>query len=140
MRTRTLLLLAIGCGLAILLAGGIQLLRIANQKPTPSLGVGDSGTAGDVTVSVDEFTQDPQFATVTVTLGGVDDPNGLSGFRLVAPGDTVEYVPAESTCTGITVDEVTCTLAFPASQLDGSDRQLVFRRAGDQVRWVLVAN
>jgi hypothetical protein len=138
MRTRTLLLLAIGCGLAILLAGGIQLLRIANQRPTPSLGVGDTGTAGDVEVVVESFRADEQFAVATVTLSGVDDPEGLSGFRLVAPGDTVEYVPAESTCDGITVAEVTCTLAFPAAELAGSDRQLVFRRAGEQVRWVLV--
>ena len=37
MRTKTLLLLAIGCGLVILLAGGIQLLRVGGQEESATL-------------------------------------------------------------------------------------------------------
>ena len=137
MRTRTLLLLSIACGLAILLAGGVQLLRIAGQEPATALGVGDEGRAGDAVVVVRGYEEADGFALVEVTLSGVDDPKGLDGFRLQAPNTLVEHVPAESTCTGFTVDEVTCVLAFPATTLEGSDRQLVLRRAEEQQRWIL---
>ena len=51
MRTKTLLLLAVGCGLVILLAGGIQLLRVGGQEQSATLlGTGQPGKAGDVTV------------------------------------------------------------------------------------------
>ncbi|MCB0956101.1 MAG: hypothetical protein R2694_03405 [Ilumatobacteraceae bacterium] len=138
MRTRTLLLLAIGCGLAILVAGTVQLLRIAGQDETTALGVGDRGSAGEATVTVAGFAEADGYAVVTVELGGVDDPAGLDSFRLQAPNTLVEPVPAESSCDGITVTPTTCTIAFPAANLDGRDRQLVFRRGEEQVRWVLV--
>ena len=74
MRTRTLLLLAVSCGLAILLAGGIQLWRLANQEPpTPSLEVGGTGMAGDAIVTVTKATDAGDAFVVTVTLAGVDD-------------------------------------------------------------------
>ena len=138
MRTRTLVLLAIGCGLAILIAGTVQLLRIAGQEETTALGVGDRGSAGEVTVTVAGFSEAGGFAVVTVELGGIDDPKGLDSFRLQAPNTLVDPVPAESSCQGITADVTTCTIAFPAANLDGRDRQLVFRRGEEQVRWVLV--
>jgi len=103
MRTRTLLMLSIACGLAILLAGGIQLLRIANQEPATALTIGGTGQAGDAVVVVTGFGEHDDFAIVDVTLSGVDDPDGLSGFRLQAPNTLVEVVPTESTCVGFTV-------------------------------------
>ncbi|HAP76123.1 MAG TPA: hypothetical protein DCR14_08585, partial [Acidimicrobiaceae bacterium] len=92
MRTRTLLLLAVACGLVILVAGGIQLLRIAGQEETTALGIGDSGRAGEVTVTVLAFGERDGFAVVDVTVGGVDDQGGLDSFRLQAPNTLVEPV------------------------------------------------
>ena len=142
MRTRTLLLLAVMCGLAIVLAGGIQLFRLANQEtPIPPLPIGGTGTAGDAAVSVDSVDVTDTALVVTVTLEGVDDPNGLDGFSLVAPGKRIAHDAAEvdgNACTRFTVAPVTCTLSFPTDGLSGSDRQLLFIRAGDQVRWKLV--
>ncbi len=142
MRTRTLLLLAVSCGLAILLAGGIQLLRLSNQEqPTPPLAVGATGSAGDATVTVEDVDTTDSVMVVTVTLGGVDDPEGLDGFSLVAPntriGPTVDD-GVDTACIGFTVAEVTCTLSFPTNGLTGTDRQLLLIRAEDQVRWKLV--
>lgn len=139
MRTRTLLLLAVTCGLVILVAGGVQLLRIAGQEETTALGIGDSGRAGEATVTVLGFRQGDGFAVVEVSVGGVDDPAGLDSFRLQAPNTLVEPVPSESTCDGIAEAITTCVIAFPATALEGNDRQLVFRRGDEQVRWVLVA-
>ena len=141
MRTRTLLLLAVTCGLAILLAGGIQLLRIANQEQNTALGVGDKGSAGDAVIVVERIAEDGGVLTVTVTLSGVDDANGLDGFTLVGvpkPVDAVQASDASDACTGFTVAPVTCTLTFPTAAFTTKDRQLLFIRAEEQVRWRLV--
>jgi hypothetical protein len=139
MRTRTLLLLAVSCGLAIMLAGGFQLLRLANQSTPAALSVGSSGSAGDATVTVVDFHEADGVAVVTVTLSGVDDPAGLDGFRLQTVNELL--VPNQrdgKACTGITLAPATCTLTFGTSGAKGASRQLVFRRAAQQVRWRLV--
>ena len=115
MRTRTLLLLAVSCGLAILLAGGIQLWRLANQEPpTPSLEVGGTGMAGDAIVTVTKATDAGDAFVVTVTLAGVDDPDGLEGFTLVGVDLAVKpsSVVNPGSCTGFTVAPVECTLTL----------------------------
>lgn len=138
MKTRTLLLLAVTCGLAILVAGTLQLLRLAGQQETTTLGVGDTGRAGDAVIVVTDYREDATHAVVTVTLSGVDDPEGISGFglanvsRIAAP--TGE---GDAACTALTREEVTCTLTFSTDGFDGPSRQLVFRRAEEQVRWKL---
>ncbi len=136
MRTRTLLLLAIGCGLAILLAGGIQLLRVGGQQQsTKLLTTGEPGKAGDVTVTlVSSSAADSTFDAV-VRIGGTDDPEGLNGFTLVGPGKVLSVT--SSTCSGITVAPVDCSLTFATSGMAGTSRQLIFHRADQQLRWVL---
>lgn len=142
MRTRTLLLLAVSCGLAILLAGGVQLFRLSNQEaPAPPLAVGATGSAGDAMVTVVDVDITDTALVVTVTLGGVDDAGGLDGFSLVAPNTRIAPstdAPIGTACTGFTVAEVTCTLSFATDGLTGTDRQLLLIRAEDQVRWKLV--
>ncbi|MBI4882444.1 MAG: hypothetical protein HY826_00150 [Actinobacteria bacterium] len=136
MRTRTLLILAVSCGLAILIAGGLQLLRIANQDtPHPPLIVGETAQVGDAVVTVESYEATDVAIVVTVTLSGVDDPDGLDGFTLITPGKPVSA--DRSTCVGFTVAPTTCELRFSALDLAGSDRQLLFQRAADQVRWRL---
>ena len=137
-KTRTLLLLAVTCGLAILIAGSVQLLRTAGQRNTTKLvAIGETGRAGDASVVVDAVDVQPATVSVTVTLGGVDDPHGLDGFTLVGAGSTR---PVDGgTCNGFTVDETQCTLLFDNTGLGGSARLLRFDRADDNLRWTLVA-
>ncbi len=139
MRTRTLLLLAVTCGLAILVAGTVQLLRLAGQETETILTLGDVGTAGDAKVQVTQFDEVDGVATVTVTLSGVDDPKGLEGFTLVGPGATMSpNQRGADACTGFTVAPLTCTLTFGTSDVKGADRLLVFHRAAQTARWKLV--
>ncbi len=136
MRTRTLLLLSVTCGLVILIAGGLQLLRIANQDtPEPPLSIGDTAQIGDAVVTVENYEITEDAIVVTVTLSGVDDADGIDGFTLIAPGSAVAV--EASACAGFTVAPVVCDLRFPAVDLAGSDRQLLFQRAAEQVRWRL---
>ncbi|MCE9623134.1 MAG: hypothetical protein K8R99_12390 [Actinomycetia bacterium] len=146
MKTRTLLILAVTCGLAILLAGGLQLLRLANQdEPTPPLSIGDSAQLGDAVVTVDHYAVTNDAILVTVTLSGVDDPDGVNGFTLIAPGEAISADPPSAAtesaevplCTGFTIAPQTCALQFPATALQGSDRLLFFQRAAEQARWRL---
>jgi hypothetical protein len=141
MRTRTLLLLAVTCGLAILLAGGIQLLRLANQKPEAALlDVGGTGKAGDAVVTVIDAGAVGDTFVVTLDLSGVDDADGLDGFTLVGVGNVVKPLPPEGAdaCTELTVEQVRCTLAFPDDGFENDDRMLLWERAEDRVRWKLV--
>ena len=136
MRTRTLLLLAIACGLVILLAGGIQLLRVGGQQQTAKLlANGEAGKAGDVTVELVSSSIGDTNLVAVVRVGGVDDPGGLDGFKLVGPGKVLPV--ATSDCDGITLDQVDCALTFTTTGMQGTFRQLIFQRADQQLRWVL---
>ena len=84
MRTRTLMLLAVACGLLILVAGGVQLLRVANQDDPPrAVAIGETVRVGDMEIVVQGFGERAGSVLVDVELGGVDDPDGAGGFRLV---------------------------------------------------------
>jgi hypothetical protein len=139
MRTRTLLLLAVTCGLMILVAGTVQLLRLAGQHNTTILEVGSTGHAGDAVVTVTGFDEHDGTAVVSVTLSGVDDPAGLDGFALAGVSKVAVPAPdgSATACTGFTVAAVECTLTFSTDGFEGGSRQLLFRRAEEQVRWKL---
>lgn len=150
MRTRTLLLLAVVCGLAILVAGGIQLLRVTGGgDAADDLAIGDAADAGDLTVTVTGASEPDATMRVEVRLGGVDDPAGIDGFRLVVPGAALaplsgdqaaartDDLAAADVCAVLTVAEQTCLLVFDTSGVDGSARVLLARRGEDQVRWTL---
>ena len=138
MRTRTLLLLAVACGLVILVAGGVQLLRIAGQdEPAPAAQIGEPVRVGDLTVTVDGYAERGDRAVVELSLGGVDDPEGTIDFRLVVPGESL--APVEDACGGTTLVERACSLTFELGDTDGSSRVLLYRRGDEQARWILAS-
>jgi hypothetical protein len=139
-RTRTLLLLAVGCGLVILVAGVIQLLRIAGQDDPPEAApIGAPVRVGDLTVTVERFEETDEQAVVSVELGGVDDPDGTDDFRLVVPGESLRPVAGDDpdACAGTTVEPQNCTLTFDLTSSEGSSRVLLYRRGDERVRWEL---
>jgi hypothetical protein len=137
MKTRTLLLLALGCGLAILLAGGALLLRLAGQDdPEPPVALGVESAIGDLHVTVLSAAEQSATETLIVELelGGVDDPDGAAGFELIASGRPIPP-SAASTCGTTTLELRRCTLVFDVSTADGESRVLRYRRGDDQARW-----
>jgi hypothetical protein len=140
MKTRTLLLLSVGVGLMILLAGGILLLQLTNESAAVEpAAVGEAVQVGDVDVVVVGAEDTGTMFSVDVEIGGVDDD--MSGFSL-ATGDTrLEPVTAaaDGRCTEITVVEQRCRIEFDVSDTDGSNRVLVLRRGDQQRNWVLGA-
>jgi hypothetical protein len=135
-RTRTLLLLAVACGLVILAAGVVQLLRIAGQdEPERAARVGERVEIGDLSVTVEDFAERDGRAVVAVEVGGVDDPDGTDDFRLVVPGAAL--APVDDQCAGTTVAQRACSLTFNVGAVNGSSRVLLYRRGDEQARWVL---
>ena len=137
MKTRTLLLLALGCGLAILLAGGALLVRLAGQDdPEPPVALGAEAVIGDLHVTVLSAAEETgsQVLTVELELEGVDDPDGAAGFELIASGRPIPPSDA-STCGTTTLEPIQCTLVFDVSTADSESRVLRYRRGDDQARW-----
>ena len=138
MKTRTLLLLSVGVGLMILLAGGVLLLQLANESAAVEPAeVGDVVRVGDVEVTVLGAAETATLFSVDVEVGGVDDD--LSGFSLATGDRRLQPVTAaaDGRCTEITVVEQRCRIEFDTSAADGSNRVLVLRRGDQQRNWVL---
>lgn len=136
MKTRTLLLLAVACGLAILLAGGVLLVQIATREDVrPPSPLGEEVRVGDMTVIVDTSTEDGGRRSVEIRIGGVEDPDGTAGFRMIA---SARPAPLVDSCGATTRLLTTCTLVFEVPD-DGGSRQLLYDRGDRSARWVLTA-
>lgn len=140
MRTRTLLLLAVSCGLVILVAGVVQLLRIAGQDETVDFSAINAPVqVGDLDVVVESYEESAGTAVVAVRLGGVDDDDGAAGFRLVVPDALLEPTGAGAdACVAVTVAPATCELTFNIGDAAGGVRVLRLERGDDSARWELV--
>jgi hypothetical protein len=143
MKTRTLLLLALGCGLAIMLAGAVFLFQLASQDDVSApISLGDPVQVGDMTVIVDGATELGGTLEVSVRIGGIADTDGADGFRLIASGRPVrpDIGTADTgapTCGSTTTAIEACRVRFDVSIADGSSRVLFYDRGDVTVRWVL---
>jgi hypothetical protein len=141
-RTRTLLLLAVVCGLVILTAGVVQLLRIATQdEPARPAAVGEPVAIGDLTVTVERVEETAGDAVVVLEIGGVQDVDGTDEFRLIVAGASLRATGTDTpdlpACVGTTVEAQRCSLTFDLSADAGNTRVLLYRRGDEQVRWNL---
>jgi hypothetical protein len=136
MKTRTLLLLALGCGLAIMLAGAVFLFQLANQDAVaePET-LGEVVGVGDMAVAVIDADETDGRLVVRVELGGVRDDSPAEDFRLIASGRPV--TPDRSDCPPTGVERRSCVVEFDVSGADGVSRVLFYERGDEQVRWVL---
>ena len=138
MKTRTLLLLSVATGLAILLAGGVWLFQLAReQEAVESSVAGDTVTVGDVDVTVHGASQRAGVFGIDVTVGGVDDLDGIESFLLVTGQADVapETAPADGRCSEITEQPQSCALEFAVDGADAPNLVLVMRRGEDVARW-----
>ncbi len=138
MKTRTLLLLSVGVGLMILLAGGVLLLQLANESAdVEPAEVDENVTVGDVDVTVFGASEANGVFAVAVEVGGVDDD--IASFSLATGDNRLSPVPApaDGRCTDITVAPQQCRIEFDVSSSAGSNRVLVLRRGDEQRNWVL---
>jgi hypothetical protein len=92
-----------------------------------------------MTVTVLDATEADGLLAVEVRIGGVDDPDGVDGFRLIASGRAVTPLPAtgDADCAATSVEPRSCTVRFDVNDADGSSRVLFYDRGDDGARWVL---
>jgi hypothetical protein len=137
MKTRTLMLLALGCGVVIMLAGAVFLFQLATQdelvEPAP---IGVVTDVGDMAVTVFESQGggDGSLA-VRIEIGGTVDSAPAENFRMIASGRPAPLLG--TTCVPTGVEPQTCVMAFDVSSADGSSRVLFYERGDEQARWVL---
>jgi len=146
--TRKLIVVALLCGLAILVAGGIQLFRIsdADDRTVDVLAEGEAATVGSVTVVVEDSSSDGAMIRATVRMSlaegsGTDDTTvPLSSFTLLVGGrlqPSLVGVDDPAQCgSPVTVgaEPTTCEVAFEGG--DGT-ATLAFSRDGEQAQWRL---
>jgi hypothetical protein len=140
--TRKLIVVALLCGLAILVAGGIQLLRIADtdDRTVEVLAEGESATVGSVTVAVEGSGRDGAVITATVRLSAAEETSvPRSSFTLLAGGRLHRALASEgaSGCPSqVTVGRTptSCDVAFEG---DDGTATLAFSRDGEQAQWRL---
>ena len=138
MKTRTLLLLALACGVAILLAGGVLLVQLAGRDdPEPPAAIGQTVTVGDMSVRVDGATERDGVVVVDVVVGGVADDDGAAGFRMIASGRPAPALDGDDSCVATTASPTACVLRFDVSGADGSSRVLFYARGEESARWEL---
>jgi hypothetical protein len=141
--TRKLIVTALICGLAILVAGGIQLVRISHNKPAvPVLDQGEQTVVGGVRATVTNSARDGRGFHVGVELSApsastvaITDFTLLVGGKLEQPTNTsTSSAPGCAAPIAVGTAPIRCTLDF--RDRDGS-ATLAFSRAGDQRIWAL---
>jgi len=160
--TRKLILLALACGLAILVAGSVQLLRIQRGESS-TLALGDSTEVATVTASVIAAVADTDSVEVTVRMkvastasspigdalvgwslltGGLKEPvepvgDGAEAGAQPSVGDAVDAAPR---CAGLRInagETRDCLLSFPVAPGGAGTTYVTYRFAGQPATWSL---
>ena len=145
MSTRRLIAVALLCGLAILVAGGIQLLRISDRssRTVAVLEEGQSATVNGLTVTVEHSLIDAagDRIIVGVSLRSADKPTTVpvSSFTLLVGGE-LEAAGGDAAgegggCFGrmpVGADDLSCLLSF---SLRRGTATLGFSHGGEQRLW-----
>ena len=136
MSTRKLILTALVCGLAIMLAGGFKLFQVATDDvEAVVLALGTEQTLGDMVVTVTAVEQRQDGTFVTVSMRGVEGADGLEGWKLLANGklnDPLSGTEAPE-CVTKAAQNVTCVVPFVESV--GSSVTVAYQRADAQSQW-----
>jgi hypothetical protein len=147
-KTRTLIALAVGCGVAILIAGGVFLWRVfanRDELTVPEIKApGQSQEVGPVTATVVGSNLVDRVVVVRVHLQSDQAlPDAGAGWALVVAGDKAPTAPIAvpdgqgAACAGQAVQPgvgLDCAVAFPAG--DG-DRYVAFAVGRTQRQWKL---
>ena len=136
MSTRKLILTALVCGLAIMLAGGFKLFQVATDSvEAVVLDLGTEQTLGDMVVSVTKVEQRDDGTFVTVSMRGVDGADGFEGWKLLANGKLNDPLTTNdgAGCVTKVAQYVTCVVPFVESV--GASVTVAYQRADAQSQW-----
>lgn len=142
MRTRTLLLLSLGCGLAILLAGVGMFWRLSTQETSATAALGVPTQVGDLAVTVVrsaevEAGSTPGMVEVEVRFDGPPDDEPARNFALLVDGQTLAVDSTD--CPALVGPPVECTVSFQLAVEQPGARLLSYQRGEERAVWVLPA-
>lgn len=136
MSTRKLILTALVCGLAIMLAGGFKLFQVATEDVEAVVyDLRSEQTLGDMKVTVLEVQQSDAETTVSVRMRGVEGADGYEGWKLLADGKLSDPIVTADTppCVTKVAQYVECEIPFIGST--GSSLTVAYQRANLQSQW-----
>lgn len=130
------MLLALGCGMAIMLAGAVFLFQLSSQDDIEEpVTFGEVAEVGDMSVTVVDAVEDAGRLQVLLAIGGTADGDPTGGFRLIASGRPVSL--GSTTCPASSESLTNCAIEFDVAGADGDARVLFYERGDEQARWVL---
>ena len=136
MSTRKLILTALICGLAIMLAGGFKLFQVATEDVEAVVyDFGSEQTLGDMKVTVQSVNQSDSQTVVSVRMRGVEGADGYEGWKLLADGKLSDPIVTADTppCVTKMAQYVECAVPFAGSE--GSSVTVAYQRANLQSQW-----
>ncbi len=138
MKTRTLLLLSLGCAIVILAAGIGLFVRLgANDATTFPSEFGDRVEVGDLEVLVSNASREGLMQRISVTVSGIDDREVTDSFAVISSGVPLNAEPND--CVAIAQADTSCEVEFVLSTETSEPAVLIVTRGEERGRWVLAA-
>ena len=138
MKTRTLLLLSLGCAIVILAAGIGLFVRLgANGTATVPSEFGDRVEVGDLQVVVSNASRDGFKQRISVTVSGIDDREVTDSFAVISSGVSLNAEP--NVCVAVIDADTSCEVEFVLSTETSEPAVLIVTRGEERGRWVLAA-
>ena len=138
MSTRKLILTALLCGMAIMLAGGIKLFQVVTTEETAvMLELGTPSKVSDMTVTVTSVDKESFGTIVHVSMAGVEGADGYEGWQILADGELAQPILDDEAgpvpaCTTRAAAPVDCAIRFVAAK---GTVTVAYARAGEQSQW-----
>ena len=137
MKTRTLLLLSLGCAIVILAAGiGLFVRLSANDATTVPSEFGDRVEVGDLQVVVSNASREG-LKRISVTVSGIDDREVTDSFAVISSGVSLNAEP--NVCVAVIDADTSCEVEFVLSTETSEPAVLIVTRGEERGRWVLAA-
>lgn len=138
MKTRTLLLLSLGCAIVILAAGIGLFVRLGTNDVTAAPSeFGDWVEVGDLQVVVSNASREGLKQRISVTVSGIDDREVTDSFAVISSGVSLNAEP--NVCVAVIDADTSCEVEFVLSTETSEPAVLIVTRGEERGRWVLAA-
>ncbi|MGC6477570.1 MAG: hypothetical protein ACON36_04710 [Ilumatobacteraceae bacterium] len=138
MKTRTLLLLSLGCAIVILAAGIGLFVRLGTNDVTAAPSeFGDWVEVGDLQVVVSSASREGLMQRISLKVSGIDDREVTDSFAVISGGVPLNAEPND--CVAVINVHTSCEIEFVLSTETSEPAVLIVTRGEERGRWVLAA-
>tara|TARA_B100000123_G_scaffold28193_1_gene19188 strand:+ start:235 stop:669 length:435 start_codon:yes stop_codon:yes gene_type:complete len=137
-KTRTLLLLSLGCAIVILAAGIGLFVRLGTNDVTAAPSeFGDRVEVGDLQVVVSSASREGLMQRISLKVSGIDDREVTDSFAVISGGVPLNAEPND--CVAVINADTSCEIEFVLSTETSEPAVLIVTRGEERGRWVLAA-